>query len=134
MILEHCNVFLGFDMFQLSIIAPSNNINLIIELLMAWLVDVSITQNIATSCFNHPKHGHYMFQSPETWLLHGSIAWNMVTTLGLMKYKFECSTLMSTINHYVSYVCFNYVCYVHVNIIFACEVWYKLKMVMKLLL
>jgi len=49
-------------MFQLSIITPSKNNNLIIELLMARLVDVSITQNMATTCFNPLKHGHY------TWL------------------------------------------------------------------
>jgi hypothetical protein len=58
-IIKHCNVSLGFNMFQLSFIAPSKSINLIIELLMAWLVDVSITQNMATTCFNPLKHGHY---------------------------------------------------------------------------
>lgn len=45
-ILEHCNVSLGFNMFQLWLIAASKNINLIVELLMAQSVDVSITQNM----------------------------------------------------------------------------------------
>jgi hypothetical protein len=54
-------------MIQLSIIAPSKNINFIIEVLMAWLVDVSITQNMVTTHFNHPKYRHFMFQSPKTW-------------------------------------------------------------------
>jgi hypothetical protein len=43
-------------------------LGLIIELLMAWLVDVSITQNMPTSCFNHLKHGHCTWLNEiESW-------------------------------------------------------------------
>jgi hypothetical protein len=56
-------------------------------------------------CFNHLKHGHYMFQSPKTRLLHVSVAQKMVARLGSvkskLKAKIECNTLMSIDDHYV---------------------------------
>jgi hypothetical protein len=60
-------------MFQLSLIVISKNINFIIELLMAQLVDVSIIQNMVTTCFNHPKHGYYMFQG---FRVHQTHSWD----------------------------------------------------------
>lgn len=52
-------------------------------------------------CFNHLKHGHYMFQSPKTRLLHVSIAQKMVARLGSVKSKLKAKIVMSIDNHYV---------------------------------